>query len=97
MGLRLQKGTIMSKLIEYKVRPIARFVVTRFEQEDDGQGTAAAGRSQMLGEYESHDTAYEVAYALAKTEYDKYPAEHFFFPERLIPRGSQWPRPEVAA
>lgn len=48
--------------VEYKVRPVTRFVVTRFE---DGAG------SSIKGEFDSADVAYEVGYALAKEEHER--------------------------
>lgn len=53
----------MSKLIEYKVRPVTRYVVTRFES--DG------GSSTQRGEFDSAQVAHEVAYALCKTEHEQ--------------------------
>jgi hypothetical protein len=54
----------MTKLIEYRVRPIDRFVITRFEDEGDGNR-----RSAFLGEYDSAELAHEVAYALCREEH----------------------------
>jgi hypothetical protein len=49
--------------IEYRVRPIVRFLVTRHEIAEDG------GSTQHIGsEYPNGDTAFEVAYALASAE-----------------------------
>jgi hypothetical protein len=54
-------------MIEYRVRTVERFIVTRFESRDDG--SAAAGDVRQIGnEFPSGDTAYEVAYALARQE-----------------------------
>lgn len=47
------------KTIEYKVRPITRFIITRFTQEDDG------ARSIQVGEFVSEDGAALVARALS--------------------------------
>jgi hypothetical protein len=46
-------------MIEYKVREVKRYIVTRY-QDDRG--------SQTKGEYDNQDIAYEVAYSLAKAE-----------------------------
>ena len=59
-------------MIEYKVRPITRYVVTRYETHPDyaeNQGAADA-RSVAKGEYQNADVAFEVATALCKAEHD---------------------------
>lgn len=56
------------KTIEYKVRPVTRFIVTRFEQ--DG---AAAG-SSLCGEFDREEDALRVGFALAKNDLDHYGA-----------------------
>jgi hypothetical protein len=45
--------------IEYKVRPVKRYIVTRFE--DDGAGS---GSSQQIGEYQNGTAADLVADAM---------------------------------
>lgn len=59
-------------MIEYRVRPVTRYVVTRFESEKvpPGVGTTA-GVSRTLGEYENDDTAYQVGYALCRAEHEQ--------------------------
>jgi hypothetical protein len=54
--------------IEYRVRPVTRYHVTRFEESDDGRSgpTGSSGK----GEYANEQTAYEVAYALARQEHE---------------------------
>lgn len=47
------------KTIEYKVRPITRFIITRYEQEGNGAS------SIQVGEFVSEDGAALVAKALA--------------------------------
>ncbi len=51
--------------IEYRVKPINRFIVTRFESSEQG------GSVRQVGEYSSPEVAYEVAYALAKAEHER--------------------------
>jgi hypothetical protein len=53
--------------IEYRVKRVERFIVTRFEGADDG---AVAGSSirQIGNEFSNADVAYEVGYALARQE-----------------------------
>lgn len=61
------------QLIEYRVRPVTRYIVTRYERSASAQGQL--GGSVSLGEYDNGDTAYAVAYALCKAEH-----EHLGYP-----------------
>lgn len=54
-----------TKLVEYRVRPVMRYIVTRYES----NGPAAA--CGPCGEYDSEDMAYEVGYALCKAEHER--------------------------
>lgn len=49
--------------IEYRVRPVTRFIVTRYH------GGVEHGCSGTRGEFDNADTAYEVAYALCNAEH----------------------------
>lgn len=51
-------------MIEYKIREVTRYIVTRYE--DNGR----TGGSSSHGEFDNAETAYAVAYALCKTEHD---------------------------
>ena len=53
--------------IEYRVRPVTRYVVTRYENEGP-QGTAGI---RTLGEYDNQEVAQEVGYALCKAEHER--------------------------
>ncbi len=53
--------------IEYRVRPVTRYVVTRYENQGE-QGTAAV---RTLGEYDNQTVAQEVGYALCKAEHER--------------------------
>lgn len=55
----------MRQMIQYKVKPITRYIVTRFERSGQS-GTAVTER----GQFDSYDTAYDVAYAMCKLEHD---------------------------
>lgn len=55
----------MTDLIEYKVRPVARYVVTRYESR------GKAGGSEQLGEFDNAETAHAVAYALCRAEHER--------------------------
>jgi hypothetical protein len=69
--------------IEYKVRPITRYVVTRYEQSDCGR----VGNSTTKGEYDNANVAHEVAYALCS-------AEHEALGWDIADERIQYPRPE---
>ena len=56
--------------IEYRVIPINRYIVTRYEAHDGDVKGAGCG-SEERGTYSSPDTAYEVAYALCKAEHER--------------------------
>jgi len=69
MPLRRQTETII--MIEYKVRPVTRYVVTRFEgQTSNADGSCKCG-SSTHGEFDNSETAYAVAYALCRLEHEK--------------------------
>lgn len=51
--------------VEYRVRLVTRYVVTRYHENEGGH----TGGSETKGEYENADMAYEVAYALASDEH----------------------------
>lgn len=68
--------------IEYKIRPVTRFVVTRFEQDADGMRECTT-----RGEFDNEQVAYDVGYALAKLDADnlKLPPDDMtvIFPEAV--------------
>ena len=53
--------------IEYRVRPVTRYIVTRFEENDAG----TSGGCRECGEYDNMETAYAVGTALCKVEHEK--------------------------
>jgi hypothetical protein len=53
------------ELIEYRVRPVTRYVVTRYEQKSGSASVTGHG------EFDNWDTAHPVAYALCKAEHDR--------------------------
>jgi hypothetical protein len=55
--------------VEYKVRPVTRFVVTRFYADSDPSGCGVG--SSVCGEFDNADVAYEVGYALCKAEHER--------------------------
>lgn len=71
----------MPKKVDYRVRPVTRYVVTRWEDGDNSCG------SEQRGTFDNFQTAHEVAYALCKAEHDASDAAidsaEFMYP--LIP------------
>ena len=57
----------MTKIIEYSVRPVVRYIIARYEHEDLGSGRSIAG-SEGFGEHDHLETAFRVAQMLAKAE-----------------------------
>ena len=75
--------------IEYRVRPVTRYIVTRFETKSDDRGSSEGGSSQ-LGEFDNATTAYAVGYACCKSERDRLGWDPF--DERI-----QFPEPPLDA
>ena len=55
----------MNGMIEYRVRMVPRYIVTRYEANPN------VGGSSQHGEFDNQDTAYAVGYALCKAEHDR--------------------------
>ncbi|MDR6818498.1 hypothetical protein J2X76_003675 [Neorhizobium sp. 2083] len=54
--------------IEFRVKRVERFIVTKYEQQNSG----LIGSSRQIGkEFDNFDIAYEVAHALAKAEQER--------------------------
>lgn len=56
--------------LDFKVRPVTRYIVTRYEVKGNGTNHGSVG-SITLGEFDNLNVAYEVGYALAKAEHDR--------------------------
>lgn len=54
--------------LEYRVKPITRYVITRHEISPSGK----AGCNSERGQYDNADVAWEVAYALCKMEHERF-------------------------
>lgn len=52
-------------MIEYRVKPVTRYIVTRYES-----GGQSAGRATERGQFDNQKTAHDVAYAMCKLEHD---------------------------
>jgi len=78
----------METKIEYRVRPVVRFIVTRCWREDDGP--RQGGGSSQHGEFDNVQTAYEVGYSLCRAEHDRlgWPPgdERIIYPEATAER-----------
>lgn len=77
--------------IEYRVRPVTRFIVTRFEQNSNG------GSCSQIGEYDNEVVAYQVGYAVCKAEHQRleWPLndQRIVYPVSSIPAFSAVPTP----
>ncbi|MEH6743891.1 hypothetical protein [Hyphomonas sp.] len=51
--------------VEYRVREIKRFIITRYHEIED------VGSVESKGTYDNEQTAYDVAYALCKEEHGR--------------------------
>jgi hypothetical protein len=80
-SLRGPKGTSMSKPIEYRVRAVTRYVVTRHDPDHPGATTS------QIGEYGAAELAGGVAAALALAERENNGAEAVFIPYEGPPPG----------
>lgn len=75
--------------VEYKIRPVVRYVVTRWHEAEPGTIAESMGGVETKGEFDNHGTAYAVAYALAKEEHSRlgYPVgdERIKYPDECRP------------
>lgn len=75
----------MTTQVQYRVRPVTKFIVTRSEQGDN------CGGVETRGQYENEEVAFQVACALCKAEHDKsgepIGSMNFIYPE--TPRGNE--------
>ena len=74
-------------VVEYRVKEIKRYIVTRCESNDDSASVA------QIGEYPSGETAYAVGYALCRQDHEKsgepVGSTNFIYP--TIPDGTSVP------
>lgn len=76
--------------VEYQVRPVTRFVVTRWESQR-GTNSGSSG-SAALGEFDNQQVAYQVGYALAKAEHDRLgwpPGDERIKYPAMVPLGAE--------
>lgn len=57
--------------LEYRVRKVERYIITRYEEREPEKGCEQAG-SSVRGEFLDANTAFEVAYALCKVEHENH-------------------------
>lgn len=69
----LTNSTRLGVNVQYRVREVKRFIVTRYEHEvhEGGMESGSSGSQQLTGEYPNWDTAYAVGYALCKAEHER--------------------------
>lgn len=74
--------------VEYKVRAVTRFILTRYEDSE-----TSAGISSQRGEYDNAEVAYQVGYAMCRLEHEKSGEEldsmNFIYPS---PVGEPYPQ-----
>lgn len=58
--------------LEYRVRKVERYIITRYAEYDHGPGTAQPAVSSERGEFSNPDQAWETAYALCKVEHEEH-------------------------
>lgn len=56
-----------NKIVEYRVRPVTRYIITRFHSETTPTGGGQVG-SEMLGEFDNQVKAELIAQALVEKE-----------------------------
>lgn len=61
----------MTEKIEYRVRMVPRYTVTRYACNIHGEVDAETNGSSLHGEFDNSEMAYAVAYALCKAEHDR--------------------------
>ena len=77
--------------IEYRVRPVTRYIVTRYEEFESGitESRVVGGSCETRGEYDNERLAYEVGYALARADHERlgYPPGdmRIIYPEPVGP------------
>lgn len=57
---------IHNRQIEYRIKPVTRYIVTRHES-----GDHSIGSEQIGNEYDTADVAYQVGYAVCKVEHER--------------------------
>lgn len=57
----------MTKTVEYRVRPVTRYIVTKFAAEEIAPGCGAVG-SSVIGEFENQKRAVLVSEALSRQD-----------------------------
>jgi AraC-like DNA-binding protein len=75
-GRRFQhEDNSMADKIEYRVREVKRYIVTRHEERPvkigDVTEQCQIGTRQIAGEFDNAEVAYQVGYALCKVEHER--------------------------
>ena len=66
----------LGKRVEFRVKPVTRYVVTKWERDIEPEGQGSAGGPTHIvtnggAEFDNHETAYAVAYALCRAEHER--------------------------
>lgn len=56
------------KTIEYKIRPVTRYIVTKYTEEEHEDGRCSGG-SEMCGEFDREEEALRAGFAMAKMDF----------------------------
>jgi len=71
------------RLIEYRIKPVTRYIVTRYEERADSRNHMTSSDPRIAenrvgsasicgrGEFDNAETAYEIGYALAKADHER--------------------------
>jgi hypothetical protein len=74
-------------MIEYKIRPVTRFVVTRYSDDLDPNGKNHPS-SDVKGVFDNFSIAYNIGYALAREEFSRRAIDlqdpGFVFPASIV-------------
>jgi hypothetical protein len=57
--------------IEYRVKPVTRYIVTRHEDASTSPDVKSGAVTQIGNEYDTADVAYQVGYAVCKVEHER--------------------------
>lgn len=80
------------ELTEYRVKPVTRYIVTRYFNE--GRGCDSSSDTRQIGsEYYDAHVAYEVAHALCRAEHERLgyaPGDkRIIYPNSIVPPSSK--------
>lgn len=77
-------------IVEYRVRPVVRYIVTKFTAEETAPGCGAVG-SSVIGEFENQNRAVLVSEALSRLDGHPIKWEPMDEPPQEMPQGPYTP------